>query len=75
MLNYGPEVNQGPDDLKEYLKSPPLPEEMDPIRFWLKQRKAGEAIGNLLATVFVQIALDYISVPGLYFRMSFMYTN
>jgi hypothetical protein len=49
--------------------------QMDPIGFWLKQRKAGEAIGNLSATALVQTALDYISVPGLYFEMSFTCTN
>jgi hypothetical protein len=72
VLNYGHQVNQGPDVLEEYLKSPPLPKELDPIRFWLKQRKAGEAMGNLSATVLAQMALDYISVPGLYFEMSFI---
>jgi hypothetical protein len=72
VLNYGPEVAQGPDALEQYLSDPPLPKEMDPIGYWLKQRKAGEAVANPSATALAQMALDYLSVPGLSFQCKFV---
>jgi hypothetical protein len=71
VLNYGHQVRQGPDALEEYLKAPPLPREMDPIGYWLKQRKAGEAIANPAAVALAQMALDYLSAPGLFFVISY----
>lgn len=68
VLNYGDQVAQGPDVLEEYLRAPPLPQETDPIGYWLKQRKAGEAMANPSTTALAQMALDYLSVPGLFFR-------
>ena len=68
VLNYGDQVAQGPDVLEEYLRAPPLPQETDPIGYWLKQRKAGEAMANQSTTTLAQMALDYLSVPGLFFR-------
>lgn len=67
VLNYGHRVGNGSDALEDYLNSPPLPQEMDPIGYWLKQRKAGEAIGNVPTVALAQMALDYLSVPGLFF--------
>jgi len=66
VLNYGHQVGQG-SDVEEYLNAPPLPREMDPIGYWLRQRKAGEAIANPNAIALAQMALDYLSVPGLFF--------
>ena len=68
VLNYGDQVVQGPDVLEEYLCALPLPQEMDPIGYWLKQQKAGEAMANPSTTVLAQMALDYLSVPGLVFH-------
>jgi len=66
ILNYGHQVGQG-SDVEEYPNAPPLPREMDPIGYWLRQRKAGEAIANPNAITLAQMALDYLSVPGLFF--------
>ena len=74
ILNYGDQVAQGPDVLEEYLHTPPLPQEMDPIGYWLKQWKAGEAMANSLTTTLAQMALDYLSVPGLVFH-NFIHMN
>ncbi|KAH9017263.1 hypothetical protein EDB84DRAFT_1276612 [Lactarius hengduanensis] len=65
VLNYGHQVGQG-DTFEEYLSAPPLPKVMDPIGYWLKQWKAGEAIANVNTVAFAQMALDYLSVPGLF---------
>jgi hypothetical protein len=59
---------EGADALEEYLKDLPLPQETDPIGYWLKQRKAGEAMDNPSKIVLAQMALDYLSVPGLFFH-------
>jgi hypothetical protein len=67
VINYGLQAGQGPDALEEYLKAPPLPREMDPIGYWLKQRKAGEATADPTAIALAQMALDYLSAPGLFF--------
>ncbi|KAH9009544.1 hypothetical protein EDB84DRAFT_1280411, partial [Lactarius hengduanensis] len=67
VINYGHRVGQGSDALDDYLDAPPLPQEMDPIGYWLKQRKAGEAIGNEPTVALAQMALDYLSVPCLLF--------
>jgi hypothetical protein len=68
VLDYGPSVKQGPDALEDYLKDMPLPEETDLIGYWLKQRKAGEAMDNPSKMALAQMALDYLSVPGMFFR-------
>jgi hypothetical protein len=68
ILDYGPSVKQGPDALEDYLKDMPLPKETDPIGYWLKQRKAGEAMDNPSKMALAQMALDYLSVPGMFFR-------
>jgi hypothetical protein len=44
----------------------PLPQEMDPIGYWLKQRKVAEAMANATAAALAQMALDYLSVPGVF---------
>jgi hypothetical protein len=67
LINYGLQAGQGPDALEEYLKALPLPREMDPIGYWLKQRKAGEATADPTAIALAQMALDYLSAPGLFF--------
>jgi hypothetical protein len=72
VLNYRQQMCQGSDALEEYLKSPPLPLLTDPIGFWLKQRKAGEATGDSSNTALAQMALDYLSAPGSFFGISFM---
>ena len=57
--------------MEEYLRAPPLPHLMDPLGYWLKQWKAGEATGDASNMALTQMALDYLSVPGLFFRFSF----
>ena len=71
VLDYGHQVYSGLDALEEYLRAPPLPHLMDPLGYWLKQQKAGEAMGDASNTVLAQMALDYLSVPGLFFRFLF----
>lgn len=71
VLDYGHQLHQGPDALEEYLRAAPIPHLMDPIGYWLKQRKAGEATGNSSNTALAQMALDYLSVPGSFFVISF----
>ena len=70
-LDYGHQVHSGPDTLEEYLRVPPLPHLMDPLGYWLKQQKAGEAMGDASNTALAQMALDYLSVPGSFFGFSF----
>jgi hypothetical protein len=67
MLDYGESMAEGADALEEYLKDLPLPQETDPISYWLKQWKAGEAMDNPSKIALAQMALDYLSVPGLFF--------
>ena len=71
VLDYGHQVHSGPDALEEYLRAPPLPHLTDPLGYWLKQRKAGEATGDASNTALAQMALDYLSVPGSFFGFSF----
>jgi hypothetical protein len=72
VLDYGHKAHQELDALEEYLNAPPIPSLANPIGFWLKQWKAGEATGDLLNMALTQMALDYLSVPCLFFRISFM---
>jgi hypothetical protein len=55
-LNYGHPVGQGPDALEEYLSTPPLPEEMVPIGYWLKKWKGEETMANPAAAALAQMA-------------------
>jgi hypothetical protein len=71
VLDYGHKVCQGLDTLEEYLNAPPIPLLADPIGFWLKQQKAGEAMGDPSNMALAQMALDYLSVPGSFFGISF----
>ena len=71
ILNYGHQVRSGPDALEEYLRALPLPHLTDPLGYWLKQWKAGEATGDASNTALAQMALDYLSVPGSFFGFSF----
>jgi hypothetical protein len=68
VLDYRKSMAEGADALEEYLKDLPLPQETDPISYWLKQWKAGEAMDNPSKITLAQMALDYLSVPGLFFH-------